>query len=46
MAVRELLTSPERLSMMREHAARAGRPRAAQSIVERVFAELRAGVYA
>jgi processive 1,2-diacylglycerol beta-glucosyltransferase len=46
MAVRELLTSPERLSTMREHAARAGRPRAAQTIVERVFAELRAGVYA
>jgi processive 1,2-diacylglycerol beta-glucosyltransferase len=46
MAVRSLLSSPERLSMMREHAARAGRPRAAQTIVERVFAELRAGVYA
>jgi processive 1,2-diacylglycerol beta-glucosyltransferase len=46
LAVRSLLASPERLAMMREHAARAGRPRAAQNIVERIFAELRAGVYA
>lgn len=44
-AVRSLLTAPERLAMMREQAGRAGRPRAAQTIVERIFAELRAGVY-
>jgi processive 1,2-diacylglycerol beta-glucosyltransferase len=46
LTVRSLLAHPERLAMMRQHAARVGRPRAAFDIAERILAELRAGVYA
>jgi processive 1,2-diacylglycerol beta-glucosyltransferase len=46
LTVRSLLAHPERLAMMRQHAARVGRPRAALDIAERILAELRAGVYA
>ena len=46
LTVRSLLAHPERLAMMRQHAARVGRPRAAFDIAERILTELRAGVYA
>lgn len=41
-----LLSHPERLAVMREQAARVGRPRAALDIADRVLAELRSGMYA
>jgi len=46
LTVRALLAAPERLALMRKHAARVGRPRAALDIAERVLTDLRAGVYA
>ncbi|MFN8635355.1 MAG: glycosyltransferase [Chloroflexota bacterium] len=45
LTVRALLAAPERLALMRQHAARVGRPRAAQDIADRIFAELRTGEY-
>jgi processive 1,2-diacylglycerol beta-glucosyltransferase len=46
LAALSLLGQPERLAVMREQAARVGRPRAALEIAERILADLRSGVYA
>jgi processive 1,2-diacylglycerol beta-glucosyltransferase len=45
LTVRALLAAPERLALMRQHAVRVGRPRAAQDIADHIFAELRTGEY-
>jgi processive 1,2-diacylglycerol beta-glucosyltransferase len=46
LAALSLLSHPERLAVMREQAARVGRPRAALDIAEQIGAELRSGMYA
>ena len=45
LTVQALLAAPERLALMRQHAARVGRPRAAQEIADRILGDLRSGVY-
>jgi processive 1,2-diacylglycerol beta-glucosyltransferase len=45
LTVQALLAAPERLALMRQHATRVGRPRAAYDIADRIFADLRTGAY-
>jgi processive 1,2-diacylglycerol beta-glucosyltransferase len=46
LAALSLINQPERLDIMREQAARIGRPRAALDIAEHILADLRTGVFA
>jgi processive 1,2-diacylglycerol beta-glucosyltransferase len=46
LTVSALLDAPERLALMRQYAAKVGRPRAAMDIADRVLGELRTGAYA